>query len=553
MKIALAQINPTVGDLEGNAKKIIDYIGRAKKQGADLVVFPELAITGYPPEDLVLKPQFITDNISALKKIVKASKGMGVYVGFVDRKGPSTRLRRAQSSRSGRRNDIYNAGAFIDNGKITKIYRKNNLPNYAVFDEKRYFKEGTGPAVVSFRGVKIGLGICEDIWVEEGPYKGEARAGAKIILNINASPYHVGKIYDREKVLKKRAVSTRAHIVYVNMVGGQDELVFDGGSMVFNSKGKLIASASQYKEELLIFDENGPDAPVGASGRIAPKPDRLSEIYEALIMGVRDYVEKNKFGGVIIGISGGIDSALTAVIARDALGSSRIHTIFMPSEYTAQQSLDDSKLVTTNLGVKMDVIPIKDVFSQYLSTLAPNFRGKPANIAEENLQARIRGNILMALSNKFGWLVLNTGNKSETSTGYCTLYGDMAGGFSVLKDIPKTLVYKLVNWRNRKKMVIPQSIIDRPPTAELKPGQLDQDTLPPYEVLDPIIKAYVEDNKSVQQIIAKGFDKATVSKVISMIDRSEYKRRQSAPGTRISRRAFGKDWRLPITNQYRSV
>jgi NAD+ synthase (glutamine-hydrolysing) len=322
--------------------------------------------------------------------------------------------------------------------------------------------------------------------------------------------------------------------------------------MVINSKGKLIASASQYKEELLVFDEKGPDAPVGASGRIAPKPDRLSEIYEALIMGVRDYVEKNKFGGVIIGISGGIDSALTAVIARDALGNSRIHTIFMPSEYSAKQSLDDSISVTKNLGVKMDVIPIKDIFSQYLSTLAPNFRGKPANIAEENLQARIRGNILMALSNKFGWLVLNTGNKSETSTGYCTLYGDMAGGFSVLKDIPKTLVYKLVKWRNRKKVVIPQSIIDRPPTAELKPGQLDQDTLPPYEVLDPIIKAYVEDNKSVQQIIAKGFDKATVSKVISMIDRSEYKKRQSAPGTRITQRSFGKDWRLPITNRYRS-
>jgi NAD+ synthase (glutamine-hydrolysing) len=544
MKIALAQINPTVGNLEGNAQKIIEYIGKAKKQGSELVVFPELAITGYPPEDLLLKPQFITDNINALKKIVKASKGISVYIGFVDRKGPSTRLRRAQSSRSGRRNDLFNAGAFINNGKVIEIYHKNNLPNYGVFDEKRYFKEGTKASVVSFKGVKLGLGICEDIWVEEGPYKGEARAGAKIILNINASPYHVGKIYDREKVLKKRAVSTKAHIVYVNMVGGQDELVFDGGSMVINSKGKLIASASQYKEELLIVDEKG--------GRIAPKPARLSEIYEALIMGVRDYVEKNKFGGVIIGISGGIDSALTAVIARDALGSSRIHTIFMPSEYTAQQSLDDSISVTNNLGVKMDVIPIKDVFSQYLSTLAPNFRGKPANIAEENLQARIRGNILMALSNKFGWLVLNTGNKSETSTGYCTLYGDMAGGFSVLKDIPKTLVYKLVNWRNRKKTVIPQSIIDRPPTAELKPGQLDQDTLPPYEVLDPIIKAYVEDNKSVQQIITKGFDKATVSKVISMIDRSEYKRRQSAPGTRISHRAFGKDWRLPITNQYKS-
>ncbi len=528
MKIALAQINPTVGALESNAKKIIEYIGKAKAQGAELVVFPELAITGYPPEDLVLKPQFIADNIDALKKIVKASKGMGVFVGFVDRKGK----------------DLYNAGAFIDNGKIIKIYHKNHLPNYGVFDEKRYFKEGEGSAVVSFRGVKIGLGICEDIWVEDGPYKGEAKAGAKIILNINASPYEAGKIYDREKILKKRAIGTRAHIVYVNMVGGQDELVFDGGSMVINGKGKLIASAPQYKEALLIIDEKG--------GKITPRLEPLAEIYEALTMGVRDYVDKNKFGGVIIGISGGIDSALTATIACDALGKERIHTVFMPSEYTAKQSLDDSVMVTKNLGVKMDTIPIKDIFSQYLSTLAPSFRGRPADIAEENLQARIRGNILMALSNKFGWLVLNTGNKSETSTGYCTLYGDMAGGFSVLKDIPKTLAYKLVNWRNKKKSVIPQSIIDRVPTAELKPDQKDQDTLPSYEVLDPIMNAYVEENKNVRQIVAKGFDKATVSKVVSLIDRSEYKRRQSAPGTRITHRAFGKDWRLPITNHYKA-
>ncbi|MFH1709552.1 MAG: NAD+ synthase [bacterium] len=526
LKIALAQIDPCVGDLRGNSKKIIDHINKAKKQNADLVVFPELAITGYPPEDLLLKPQFISDNLQCLEDIVKQSKGIGVYVGFVDRA----------------EKEIFNAGAFIDNGKVVKVYRKNNLPNYGVFDEKRYFKEGTQPAVVNFRGVKIGLGICEDIWVEEGPYKNEAKAGAKIILNINASPYHVGKIRDRKKTLKKRALSTKAHIVYVNMVGGQDELVFDGGSMVVNSKGKLIASASQYKEELLIVDDKG--------GDISPELDMLSEVYEALVLGVRDYVEKNKFGGAIIGISGGIDSALTAAIACDALEKGRIHTIFMPSQYTVKQSLDDSTLVAKNLGVKMDIIPIKDIFSQYLSTLSPNFRGKPADIAEENLQARIRGNILMALSNKFGWLVLNTGNKSETSTGYCTLYGDMAGGFSVLKDIPKTLAYKLVDWRNRKKTVIPRSIIKRPPTAELRPNQKDQDTLPPYEMLDPIIKAYVEENKDIKQIVAKGFDKAVVSKVISMVDRSEYKRRQSAPGTRITPRAFGKDWRLPITNRY---
>jgi NAD+ synthase (glutamine-hydrolysing) len=537
MKIALAQINLTVGALEENAKKIIGCIRQAKAKGAELVVFPELAITGYPPEDLLLKPQFISDNIDALREIVKASKGIGVYVGFVDRGGPSTS--------SGRRNDLFNAGAFINNGKIIKIYHKNNLPNYGVFDEKRYFKEGKDSAVVNFKGVKIGLGICEDIWVEEGPYKAEAKAKAKVILNINASPYHERKIYEREKILKKRAVATKAHIVYVNMVGGQDELVFDGGSMVLNSKGKLIASAPQYKESLLIIDEKG--------GEINPRLEELAEVYETLKMGVKDYVEKNGFGGVIIGISGGIDSALTAAIAADALGSSKVHTIFMPSDFTARQSMDDSVTVTKNLGVKMDIIPIKDIYSNYLTTLAPVFKGKPADIAEENLQARSRGNILMALSNKFGWLVLNTGNKSETSTGYCTLYGDMAGGFSVLKDIPKTLIYRLVAWRNRKKQVIPQSIIDRPPTAELKPDQKDQDTLPPYEILDPIIKAYVEENKSAKQIVAKGFDKKTVDKVISMIDRSEYKRRQAAPGPRISQRAFGKDWRLPITNAYKSL
>jgi len=527
MKIALAQINPTVGALEENAKKINAYINKAKKQGADLVVFPELAITGYPPEDLLLKPQFIDDNLSCLKDIIKQTKGIGVYVGFVNRVGK----------------DLFNAGAFIVNGKIIKVYHKNNLPNYGVFDEKRYFKEGKDSAVVNFKGMKIGLGICEDIWVEKGPYKGEAKAGAKIILNINASPYHVGKINERQKVLGIRAKATKAHIVYVNMVGGQDELVFDGGSMVINSKGKLIALAAQYKEELLIIDEKG--------GNISPRLGILEEIYEALKLGIKDYVGKNGFGGVIIGISGGIDSALTAAIASDALGNSNVHTVFMPSEFTAPQSREDSEIVTENLGVRMDVIPINEIFAIYNSSLATIFKGRSADITEENLQARIRGNLLMALSNKFGWLVLNTGNKSETSTGYCTLYGDMAGGFSVLKDIPKTLAYELVDWRNKKKPVIPKSIIDRPPTAELKPGQKDQDTLPPYDSLDPIIKAYVEENKSAKQIVAKGFDKVTVDRVISMIDRSEYKRRQSAPGTRITKRAFGKDWRLPITNSYR--
>jgi NAD+ synthase (glutamine-hydrolysing) len=566
MKIALAQINPTVGDLEGNSKKIIEYIDKARKQGADLIVFPELAITGYPPEDLVLKPQFITDNLAALDTIVKSSKGIGVYVGFVDRGGPKTKqiLKQVQDDGSGRRNstgsgqgkDLYNAGAFIADGKIVKTYYKNNLPNYAVFDEKRYFKEGDKPVVVTFKGVKIGLGICEDIWVENGPYKAEAKAKAKIIININASPYHMGKIGEREKVLGVRAKATKAHVVYVNMVGGQDELVFDGGSMIVNSKGKVIARAPMFKEALIITDEKGPStvrhsSPLGASGEIAPKLDDIEEVYEALTTGIRDYVVKNKFKEVIIGLSGGIDSAITAAIAADALGKDKVHTIYMPSQYSAQQSMDDSKLLAKNLGIQLNVIPITEIFDMFLSDVNKYFRGKPEDVTEENMQARIRAVILMAMSNKFGWLLLTTGNKSETSTGYCTLYGDMAGGFNALKDVPKTLVYKLANWRNKSGEVIPKSIIDRAPTAELRPDQKDQDSLPPYDVLDRIIEAYVVENKNAAQIVKMGIDKDTVSKVISLIDKAEYKRRQSAPGPRITQRAFGKDWRLPITNGYR--
>ncbi len=535
MKIALAQINPTVGALDANAAKIIEYINKAKKQNVDLIVFPELAITGYPPEDLILKPQFIADNIAALKKIVKVSKGIGVYIGFVDKKGA----------------DIYNAAAFIDNGKIIKKYYKNNLPNYAVFDEKRYFKEGTKIEVVKYKGLKFGLGICEDIWVENGPYKAEAKAKAKVLLNINASPYHMGKIGEREAILKKRAVATKAHVVYVNMVGGQDELVFDGGSMIVNSKGKVIARAPMFRESLIITDDPTSPRLRREGAVIAPKLNELPEVYEALLTGIRDYVNKNKFNEVVIGLSGGIDSAITAVIAADALGKDKVHTFFLPSQYSAQQSLDDSKQLAKNLNVHLDVITIKEIFDKYLADISPYFKGKAPDITEENMQARIRATILMALSNKFGWLLLSTGNKSETSTGYCTLYGDMAGGFNALKDVPKTLIYRLAKWRNRDIIVIPQAIIDRAPTAELRPDQKDTDSLPPYDILDPIINAYVVDNKNAAQIIKMGFDKQTVSKVISLIDRSEYKRRQSAPGPRITQRAFGKDWRLPITNGYK--
>ncbi|MDD4179207.1 MAG: NAD+ synthase [Candidatus Margulisbacteria bacterium] len=523
MKLALGQINPTVGDLKWNAAQMIELIAEAKKEKVDLVIFPELATTGYPPEDLLLKPQFIADNLAVLKEIAKAATGIAVYVGYVDKKGEK----------------LFNAGAFLVDGKIKAVYHKMNLPNYAVFDEKRYFTAGTKPVVVNYQGWKIGLGICEDIWVDKTPYRNKA----DLIININASPYHLGKASEREKVLSAKAKASKSYVTYVNMVGGQDELVFDGGSMVIDQKGKLIAACEQYQEELLIIDiENN---------RMENQwMDEALEIYGALVLGTRDYIEKNGFGGVVVGLSGGIDSALTLAIAVDALGKEKVHAIFMPSEYTVEQSRADAKKVAENLGVEFAEIPISEVFTRYLETLIPHFMGRPADCTEENLQARIRGNYLMALSNKFGWLVLTTGNKSEMSTGYCTLYGDMAGGFAVLKDVPKTTVYELVKWRNQQGEVVPRSIIDRPPTAELRPNQTDQDTLPPYDILDGIMKAYVEDNKSTNEIVKQGFDAAIVKKVVAMIDRSEYKRRQAPPGPRISRRAFGKDWRPPITNHY---
>lgn len=527
MRLALAQINCTVGDLSGNRQKIIAFIGQARQVGADLIIFPELATTGYPPEDLLLKPKFINDNLLSLRAIVRASEGIATYVGFVDRRGKY----------------LFNAGAFIVDKTLKEIYHKINLPNYAVFDEKRYFREGNRCSVLSFQQNKIGLGICEDIWVEKGPYREEAKRGAKIILNINASPYHAGKIKERERMLRARARSTRAQVVYVNMVGGQDELVFDGGSLIFDAKGRKIASAAQFREELLLVDLEG-------NNKISPRLEELPEIYEALLLGVKDYVRKNGFKEVVVGMSGGIDSALTLTIAADALGSSAAHALLMPSPYTSSQSIEDAKTVATNLGVDLKEISISEIFNTFLKELSPHFQGKVANITEENLQARIRGNLLMALSNKFGWLVLTTGNKSEMSVGYATLYGDMAGGFAVLKDIPKTLVYRLVEWRNRQKQVIPESVVKRAPTAELKANQTDQDTLPAYDKLDPIMEAYVEKNRSVSEIIKLGFPAEMVHQVVMMIDRAEYKRRQSPPGPRITSRAFGKDWRLPITNLY---
>ncbi|MFA5839959.1 MAG: NAD+ synthase [Candidatus Margulisiibacteriota bacterium] len=540
MRLALAQINPTVGDLSGNTVKIIDFIEKAKQEEADLVVFPELAITGYPPEDLLLKPHFIADNLTSLRQVVKSCRGIAAYVGFVDKKGK----------------DLFNAGAFIENGKILQIYHKVHLPNYSVFDEKRYFTAGRVGVMVKYKGLKIGLGICEDLWVEKGPYLEEAKKGADLIININASPYHIGKIKQREKLLKQRAKRIKTPIVYVNMVGGQDELVFDGGSMVVSSQGRILAAAKQYREELTIVDLRALEGPIRDKVRVKNEGgkwlDGMEEVYEALVLGVKDYTRKNGMKDVVIGVSGGIDSATTLTIAVDALGPEHVHAVYMPSDYSAQQSYDDSKLLTDNLGITLNIIPIKNVFASYLTELGPSFAGKAADVTEENLQARIRGNYLMALSNKFGWLVLTTGNKSEMSTGYCTLYGDMAGGFAVLKDVKKTLLYQLVNWRNQKKAIIPATIISRPPTAELKPNQKDEDFLPPYPILDKVLGSYVEENKSSKQIVVGGIDSTTAQKVIRLVNLSEYKRRQAPPGPRITARAFGKDWRLPITNYYRN-
>lgn len=520
MKIALAQINPIVGDLSGNTKKIIDYIKRAKNEKADLVVFPELALTGYPPEDLLLKKQFIDDNLAYLKKIISNSIDIAVCVGFVDRINK----------------DLFNAAAFIEGGKLKNVYHKMNLPNYSIFDEKRYFKEGKNISVVNFKGNKICLCICEDLWVDRKYPK-----DIDFILSINASPYNIGKIRTRQKVLKSAAHNAKTEIIYVNMVGGQDELVFDGGSMIVDSKDKIKAAFPQFVEELFVFETD-------KSYKTETCLSETSEVYTALVLGVRDYVNKNGFSEVVIGLSGGIDSALTLAIAADALDASRVHVVYMPSNYSSEQSLNDAKTISKNIGIDLVVIPISEILASFLTRLNPYFDNLPANVAEENLQARIRGNILMALSNKFGWLVLTTGNKSEMAVGYATLYGDMAGGFAVIKDVPKTLVYKLADY---KRDVIPESIIIREPTAELRPNQKDTDSLPPYDILDPILSAYVEEDKSISDIVSLGFDEKIVRKVIRMVDLSEYKRRQSAPGIRITPKAFGKDRRLPITNKYR--
>ncbi|HKF56019.1 MAG TPA: NAD+ synthase [Blastocatellia bacterium] len=573
IRVALAQINPTVGDLEGNADLVIKYIERAQAAGADLVAAPELAITGYPPEDLLLKPQFIKDNRRAIERVIAASAGIIAIVGFVDSDG----------------SDIYNAAAIIADRKLVDVYRKTYLPNYGVFDEERYFQRGTRSPVYALGQARVGVNICEDIWYPGGPTKVQALEGdAHLIVNISSSPYHASKHHDRERMLCTRAEDNAVALAYCNVIGGQDELVFDGNSLIIDECGHVIARGRPFDEDLVLADINVervfserlhdprrrrdkiitiPDEsldtlnieftpPKGARPALAPReipsPGRIEEIYAALVTGTGDYVRKNGFDKVYIALSGGIDSALTTVIAADALGPERVRTVYMPTRYSADESARDSRLLAETLGVKYQVIPIEQTFAGYLAMLEPTFAGLKPDVTEENLQARIRGNILMALSNKFQGLVLSTGNKSEMSVGYSTLYGDMVGGFCVLKDVFKTTVYELIEYVNRRtpRRVVPEYIITRPPSAELRPEQTDQDTLPPYPILDGILKAYIEKDMRAETIVGLGYDPAIVRWVIDRVDCAEYKRRQSPPGVKITTRAFGRDRRMPITNRY---
>lgn len=536
--VAVAQINLTVGDIDGNAERIIQTTNEAvKKHKADVVLFPELALTSYPPEDLLLRPGLYRQVNDALAKVTKAIKNTTIILGYPEKNGEET----------------FNKAAVIRNGKIIASYAKHLLPNYTVFDEKRYFSTGHGPCVFEIKGVKIGVNICEDLW-HDGPAKESTDAGAQIILSPNASPYDRYKVRARQNMLEKRVAKVGVPIVYCNLIGGQDELVFDGGSMVMSATGERVAQAPYYQEDLMILEVNP-----GKTVTVTPKemPARLTEeenLYQALVLGIQDYVEKNHFPGVLIGLSGGIDSALTLALAYDALGAKRVHTIMMPTRFTSQISLDDAKTQAETLGVEYDIIKIDELFEQYLDVLAPHFKNTAWSAAEENIQARIRGNLLMAISNKNGYMVLTTGNKSELSVGYATLYGDMSGGFAPLKDIPKTMVYRLANYRNAletaDKTIIPERVIERAPSAELAEDQKDQDSLPPYDVLDEILARYVEQDQDPQGIYAAGFDKKTVDKVIHLVNRNEYKRRQAPIGIRTTQRAFGKDRRYPITSGY---
>ncbi|HEX5145997.1 MAG TPA: NAD+ synthase [Conexibacter sp.] len=570
LRLALCQMNAVVGDIDGNEAKILDAVQRAQAAGAQLVLFPELALTGYPPEDLLLKEHFLRDARAALDRVAQRTRGIVALVGFPERE-----------------DDVYNALAVLADGAVQAIYRKQHLPNYGVFDEARYFQTGDGGALIELGDAKIGLTVCEDIWEPGPPASSEARAGATLLVNVSASPYHAGKGAERERMLAQRARDNLCAIAFCAMVGGQDELVFDGHSLVLDHHGEVIARAAQFAEELLIatVDLEAPQtqrlrdarqraparearatvptlarlAPAPADGEaaavggpVAPLLAPAAEVYAALVTGLRDYVGKNGFGRVVLGLSGGIDSALVACVAADALGPENVSVAVMPSPYSSGETQADARTLAANLGAERLELDIAPAMQAYAATLAEPFAGTEPGLAEENLQARIRGNLLMALSNKFGWLVLATGNKSEMSVGYSTLYGDLAGGLAVIKDCPKTVVYELARWVNETagSERIPASIIERPPSAELRPDQRDSDSLPPYDVLDPILDAYVEDDLGREQLLLRGFEAADVDRVIALVDRAEYKRRQAPPGIKVTSRAFGRDRRVPITNRY---
>jgi len=562
LRIALAQMNLVVGDFNFNAEKIKQHLKQARRMGADVVLFPELAVTGYPPEDLLLKESFLKQCDKNLKKISRYSKGLTTIIGFAEKKGKA----------------IYNSAALLSDGKHVGTYRKMLLPNYGVFDEKRYFHEGNSPVRFRLKGAMLGITICEDLWEDSGPGKILCGQGnVDLLLNISSSPFHKGKGKTREKMIQQRARSYRSHIAYVNLVGGQDELVFDGQSLIAAPDGKIIIQGNSFTEELICSDivlnprsqkklysktnirsyqipaslskqKKYPPLPVYAYN----KKSEVEDIFSALVLGTQDYISKNGFSKVVLGLSGGIDSALTAVVASKALGAKNVIGVLMPSPHSSEGSVQDSLSLAKNLGIQTLTLPIEKAMKAYDQILGKVFKGTDSDLAEENIQARIRGNLLMALSNKKGWMVLATGNKSEFSVGYCTLYGDMAGGFAVIKDVPKIWVYKISHWVNSKKEIIPESILTKAPSAELRPDQKDTDTLPPYDLLDPILLKYIEEDKSVGKIKVSGLSTADIKRVANLVDASEYKRRQGPPGVKITPKAFGKDRRLPITTNSRS-
>jgi NAD+ synthase (glutamine-hydrolysing) len=566
IRVAACQVNTVVGDLSGNAGRILAALDEAERAGADLAVFPELAVTGYPPEDLLGRASFVDDNLVALPEVAASTRACAAVVGHVDR-DPTGRL--------------LNAASLCAGGRILGSYHKRILPNYGVFDEERWFVPGRGgPLSFVVGGVAVGMSVCEDMWFENGPMCDEADAGARVLINLNASPYSRGRREERLAVLAERVAETGCPVVYVNQVGGQDELVFDGASLVMGADGELLGSAGQFVEEVLLVDVEVPRAASGRRGGgggthadvvvvsgasrseglprlapcLAPVLGAEEEVYEALVLGTRDYVSKNGFSDAVIGLSGGIDSSLVATIAVDALGAEHVHGVTMPSRYSSEGSITDADALGANLGIEVVNLPIEDVHREFASTLAPALGSDPAGLTDENLQSRLRGVLLMALSNANGWIVLTTGNKSEMATGYSTLYGDSAGGFAVIKDVAKTLVYELCLHRNKIAGydLVPEPILTKAPSAELRPDQRDEESLPPYPVLDPVIAGYVEGDRSADDLIAEGYDPAVVGRVVELVDRAEYKRRQMPPGVRISTKAFGRDRRMPITNRYRT-